>query len=313
MAWTDWIGRNAKTLGDIGTVAAGTVAGRAGGRADEADTLAAQDRLNQTRAISNVNLDSTRLSQALRLALLGGVQDATITPPAHIAARMPTLTGGLKPSALAGRADIVAAMQPRLLQSLMSGDHLPPVSAIPEAGALDKTLSGVGQATAFLPSVLKLLGKGGSVAAPAAMAAGGVPIAASSSLFANAIPGSSLAAGYGGGGSAAGAAGGGLGLGATGAATLGIGAAVGAAILAWQKNRNSTKNAREDFSHRLGLKNTEDLYAKLAAMGPEGQALAHEGLNVIGKKDDAANKAWMQKVATLFPHAQPQPSGFGGF
>jgi hypothetical protein len=37
----------------------------------------------------------------------------------------------------------------------------------------------------------------------------------------------------------------------------------------------------------------DELMKKLQGMGAEGQRLANTALNVIGKGDEAANKAWM--------------------
>ena len=130
--------------------------------------------------------------------------------------------------------------------------------------------------------------------------ASSIPIAAApGALSIGAGAGTSAALGGSSAASTAGSAGAMGGIGAAGAATLGIGAAVAAAAYAWQKNRNSTKNAREDFSKQMGYKNTGQLYSELAKLGPEGEALRQEGLNVIGKKDSSANKIWMEKAAKL--------------
>lgn len=126
-------------LSAVGPIAAQAAAGRGEGRQAEA-------LINNQVAQTNTGIDSQRLSQALRLALLGGAQDATVTPPAHIAARMPQLSGGLKPSSIANREAIIQAMLPRILEALMSGDHV----NVPDANFLDHLLSGVGMAGSFM-------------------------------------------------------------------------------------------------------------------------------------------------------------------
>jgi hypothetical protein len=313
MPWTDYLKK--VNYDKLGSVAAAAAKSRAEGRLAEANYGLDRDTVGARTAATNTELDSTRMKQATLLSLLGGAQDAKVTPPAHIASRMPTMTGGFRPSAIQGREEIVASMRKRILESLLTGQHTPPTTPEPQSGRGDKVLSGIGTGSGILGGVkeaglLAGLG-GGTAAAGAGGAAGGIgggfasaiPIAAAPGALS--IGGGAAAAGAGAGaagGGAGGAAGaaGGVGIGVAGAATLGIGAAVAAAIIAWQKNRNSTKNARDDFAKNLGLGDTERLYARLQALGPEGQRLANIGLNVIGKKDDAANKQWMTDVGTLF-------------
>jgi len=64
--------------------------------------------------------------------------------------------------------------------------------------------------------------------------------------------------------------------------------------------KNNTKAGREEAAKLLGFGSVGDLYAKLQTMGAEGAALAHAGLNTIGKKDTAANNAWIAAVEALF-------------
>jgi hypothetical protein len=79
-----------------------------------------------------------------------------------------------------------------------------------------------------------------------------------------------------------------------------IGAGIGAiagligGVIGGQKN--STKDARDDFAKKIGLGGLGDLYKTLQGMGEQGNALSNIGLNVIGKKDFAANDKWMQDV-----------------
>lgn len=136
-------------LGKVGPIAAQTAFSRGQGRLAENDALMQRDQLAQNQAAGNAQLDSTRLRQAILLKLLGGVQDAQVTPPAHIASRMPQLSGGLRPSAIQGREEILAAMLPRIMESLFSGQHLPELSDMPESNWFDTLLSGLGTAGGF--------------------------------------------------------------------------------------------------------------------------------------------------------------------
>jgi hypothetical protein len=166
------------------------------------------------------------------------------------------------------------------------------------------SLAGLGGKAKTAATIGKLAGIGGGSAA--GLAGTSIPMAAT-------LP-SAMTAGSTGIGSAAAGAGGVGGIGLAGAATLGIGAVVAAAVYAWQKNRNSTKNAREDFSKQLGYKNTDQLYNALDNLGPEGKALKQQALNVIGKKDSTANKDWMTKAGQLIGSKnQSQHPITGGF
>lgn len=136
--------------GNIGDVAGNIAKGKGEGRLQEAQYGLQRDRLAMDNARANIDADSTRARQAMLLSLLGGMQDAQVTPPAHIAERMPTMSGGLKPSAMQGREEIVAAMRPRIMQALLTGQHMPGLTPTPQAGTFDKILSGVGTAGSLL-------------------------------------------------------------------------------------------------------------------------------------------------------------------
>jgi len=62
---------------------------------------------------------------------------------------------------------------------------------------------------------------------------------------------------------------------------------------------NDTKKARDQFAQSMGYPSLDAMYADLRTMGVDGGALVHEGLNVIGKKDVAANNAWIASVRAL--------------
>jgi hypothetical protein len=153
-------GKLGTALGAIGNIAGSVAKGRADGRAAEADYGLRRDQVAGQNAAANVNADSTRLRQAMLLSLLGGVQDVNITPPAHIADRMASVTGGMRPSAIQGKQEIVDTMRPRIMQALLSGQHLPGLTPTPQAGFLDKLLGGIGTAGAFA-GALSLPGAGG--------------------------------------------------------------------------------------------------------------------------------------------------------
>jgi hypothetical protein len=167
-------GKVGAALGAIGNIAGSVAKGRADGRAQEADYGLRRDQVAGQNAAANVNADSTRLRQAMLLSLLGGVQDVNITPPAHIADRMASVTGGMRPSAIQGKQEIVDTMRPRIMQALLSGQHMPGLTPTPQAGFFDKFLSGLGTAGAFA-GALSLPGAGGMKAptAPQAPVAGG--------------------------------------------------------------------------------------------------------------------------------------------
>ncbi len=142
-------------LGSVGPIAGAIAGGRGQGRMAEEDMNLARGRAESERALSNSRIDDTRMAQALRLALLGGVQDAQLTPPPEVARFMPQLTGGIKPSAIKDREGIINAMQPRILESLMSGNHVPALPDQPSSNWVDKLLEGTSYGSAFLGSLPK--------------------------------------------------------------------------------------------------------------------------------------------------------------
>ena len=70
---------------------------------------------------------------------------------------------------------------------------------------------------------------------------------------------------------------------------------------------NSTKQGRGDFAKQLGFESLDNLYNKLRSMGAEGDKLVNTALNVIGKKDEAANRKWMQDVTAFFDRLEKVP------
>jgi uncharacterized protein YqgV (UPF0045/DUF77 family) len=63
---------------------------------------------------------------------------------------------------------------------------------------------------------------------------------------------------------------------------------------------NDTKKDRESAAKLLGFSSLAGLNDALRTMGDEGNKLVHEGLNIIGKNDTAANQAWIKSVQDLF-------------
>jgi hypothetical protein len=166
-------GKIGAALGAVGNIAGALGKGRADGRAAEADYGLRRDQVAGQNAAANVNADSTRLRQAMLLSLLGGVQDTQITPPAHIADRMASVTGGMRPSAIQGKQEIVDTMRPRIMQALLSGQHMPGLTEAPQAGMFDKILSGLGTAGAFAGALSGANGIKASAGPPQAPVAGG--------------------------------------------------------------------------------------------------------------------------------------------
>jgi hypothetical protein len=81
-----------------------------------------------------------------------------------------------------------------------------------------------------------------------------------------------------------------------------LGAALGGAIGGAVSNLfggNDTKKERERAAQVLGFSNADALYRELRSLGSEGAALANQALNLIGKKDVAANQQWITSVTNL--------------
>lgn len=70
--------------------------------------------------------------------------------------------------------------------------------------------------------------------------------------------------------------------------------------LGWISKSNDTKKMREQFASDMGMTLSE-LYADLGKQfGAEGDSLANRALNVIGRKDVAAQQAWFKEVEALY-------------
>lgn len=155
-----------RALGIGGDIAANALAGRTAGRQAEADYNMDRDRLALDRAAierrgqldaANLDLDQrqvgsklddSRLAQVIKLGLLGGLEDINIETPQELQGFVGKVAGGARPSAIAGRADVVAAMRPRIMEKILSGEKfdpinlakLPELSETPRPGGVDKAL-----------------------------------------------------------------------------------------------------------------------------------------------------------------------------
>ena len=91
---------------------------------------------------------------------------------------------------------------------------------------------------------------------------------------------------------------------------MAIGAGVGALAGAVAASKhNTTKDARTDLAKSLGFDDLGALYTDLQKKGgAAGAALANAGSSIIGRHDEAGNKAWMQQVQDFYDtlHKQQQ-------
>lgn len=73
-------------------------------------------------------------------------------------------------------------------------------------------------------------------------------------------------------------------------------------ITRWGKRMwgNVAKEAREEFASSLGFDDLASLYEDLQKQGPGGEGLAFIGARLIGRNDEAGNKAWMEDVKAYY-------------
>ncbi len=155
-----------KALGIGGDIASNALSGRAEGRAAEADYGLDRDRIALDRAslenrdklaagqldmnqrTTGSNLDDSRLAQAIKLGLLGGMGDVEMEFSDELKPYIPKITGGARPSAIQGREEIVSAMRPRIMEKLMTGEQfkpldltkMPELTEAPRPNGVDKAL-----------------------------------------------------------------------------------------------------------------------------------------------------------------------------
>lgn len=107
-------GKVAGAIGDAGKVASGTAAGRAAGRTTQADfnlrAGQAQQGANTQTADTNLLMRKQAIADALRGQMLQGVKDSSVSGLPY-GVTMPTLSGGLRPSALGDAASLGKTLQ----------------------------------------------------------------------------------------------------------------------------------------------------------------------------------------------------------
>lgn len=84
---------------------------------------------------------------------------------------------------------------------------------------------------------------------------------------------------------------------------------VGAQLVGKLFSGNDTKKDREAAAKMFGFSSLDALYRELRALGED--KLVHEALNVIGKKDTAANQAWIQSVESVLAKKKELGDAFG--
>lgn len=132
-------------LGTAGDIASRVGAARAQGRAAEAAGNLDRDQVEIQNRRLGLDADRANLGQAMRLALLGGAEDASVNVPEHIRPHVGSIRGGLRPSAFQGRSEIIEAMKPRILEALMRGGDVE-MTPTPQPNWIDKLAGGIGTA-----------------------------------------------------------------------------------------------------------------------------------------------------------------------
>ncbi len=157
------------TIGKYAPVAGAALAGRAEGRAEEADYLLDRDREATARALvqnrnqfdsadldlrrrtTGAELDRNNFNNSLRLGLLGS--NPTIDVPEHIKGRTATFSD-VGPEGVQGRDEIISRFRPRIMDALEKGqqfepltlEDMPGLSTPPQPGGVDRALGAIGTA-----------------------------------------------------------------------------------------------------------------------------------------------------------------------
>lgn len=156
-------------LAKLGGVTSGAALGSANQRNSEADQLLRQQQLLQQQARDQftAGLQGSQFNregqdrerkQAILMQLLNNTQDLNITPgnPA-IAGRMPTVTGGARPSNLTtNREALMALLQAPQIQAPQY--QAPAPFQLPKQGTGEKVLGGIGLGTSILGALGGLFG-----------------------------------------------------------------------------------------------------------------------------------------------------------
>ncbi len=149
------IGKYSGAIGDVGSVLSGAAQGSAAQRNAESSGLLSEANIHRAQAadqyqagLSSANFDregqDRAKKQQILMTLLGNTKDQSLTPgnPA-IAGRMPTVSGGARPSNLTNNREALMAL---LQQPQMQAPQYqaPPQFKLPRAGAMENILGGIG-------------------------------------------------------------------------------------------------------------------------------------------------------------------------
>ena len=161
-------------LSDVGKVVGGATSGAAAGRATDAELQLKNQQLAQSGAGMQMQqaeaLQKSKqeaLANLIRGGLLSGMTDPTMSGiPASVAAKTPTLSGGMRPSAIAGAAGIggqysdagrsalMSLLGAKDPTSMLAGINIPGAATLPQPS----TLSKIGSWVSPIASILGLVG-----------------------------------------------------------------------------------------------------------------------------------------------------------
>lgn len=163
-------GSGSNTLTDLGQILGGAAAGRASGRATDAQLQLAQGALLKSlydaslnRSLTQAALPNLRAKEAYTGDLMANVQDSQVQAPANVQSHVVNFTGGLRPSALGPNARAAGATLSNIGASNIGKDVLPEVPNapnLPQSNWLDSLLGGAGLGSSILGALAK--GAGGS-------------------------------------------------------------------------------------------------------------------------------------------------------
>lgn len=131
----------------VGQTAGSIEAGRMKALIDQANLQQRQDQLAQTRSTLALRAPGQEASNSVRGDILANSRDAEFSGlPSYI--HVPQMSGGLRPSMLSDSSRALGAnMSRQALAHNLSGDDVPSLTPLPEAGKLDTGLqlaSGIG-------------------------------------------------------------------------------------------------------------------------------------------------------------------------
>lgn len=150
----------------ISTTAGGIEKARMDAMIQQAMLQQAQDRNAQSRARLALDAPGMEAHNAARGDILANSKDAEFTGlPSYI--HVPHMSGGLRPSMLSDSSrQLGANMSRQAMLNNLSGKDVPDLTPLPEAGAYDKILQGVGTGAGFLNAASGLFKPSPSSASP---------------------------------------------------------------------------------------------------------------------------------------------------